>query len=466
MALNNEQEKLLKGYIRGLLNQIESDYDYKETEFNYVEISRRQDAEKLQILRLILKKELTQDDVNFLVERDMYSVVRQIRDIILHPCPQNMSKNSLINNGDFKSIPVEVLDREDLMQYNYDGIKLKVERKGILGLTAKNDNYTSHVTKGDVVSFIRYEVHNRVIGLSANLDQDGGEKKRSEINKVIKESFFVGDKVIQNIFLGNLEGVHNLTKGNEEKCIEPIDLKTLRKIGEYNHLSLKAMINHSDDLKEYMKPDMGKGARLKDIIKIAKYDHNALEKILSRKCEFDKIRNGTRLAFSELSKIALSKNDLLDIFLDHSKEVNSLLKVDKQTRRPAVKLKDLVKLGEKNSENLKLILEDTDSVNWYLSHGVSFEKIKEVSEKKPGSFKRLLWEADSIKYLSDENNVPPDSIIKLALKNSNKFDEFLDCPGSRKSQKWVRENNNNTPSTRFDRVIEALPFNRGYHRQR
>ena len=459
MTLNNEQKELTLNYIQSNLNVIKKGYSSEKMLFlkpkdGWREETFSEKESSLKAFRLILKKDLTEDDLVWIKSKDFNDIIQRFRYIISHPCPQNMSDNNLVEGPHLEIISSEVSGNSDVIKYSYRGVT-KTEQKGIFGLTAKNSDDVPHVNRRDVVNLIKKELQDRIIALSEDIEV--GEREKGVQIKRIKAESASYPEYIKDILYNNLEAVLKLNNGDLKNSVKPIDIKALKKIGRLNYLSLEVMLKYSDSLQSYM----AEGNYLNDIKKIAKNDHSALETMLKNKKDIDELRKWSNVKFCEVLKAALAKNDVLNVILKHKEEAVSLLAGSDSF----ITFKDLKSIGEKNPDSLRLILENHKSIKCYLSEGVNFNKIKSLAKQNSESFRFIIEQQGSILDISRNEGIPVNTTIKLAFKG-RELELFLGNPELEKYQRWIRRQNNIRPSVILERFNDVMPFNMTPQRQR
>jgi hypothetical protein len=139
MTLNIHQKKILDATL----------------EFLFAECKDLELTDGLHVLKTILGYHLPEAIQTRLHELDMFELVMQIRGIFDHPCPQNCSVGSLVQE--------EMSDTgllESFVYYTFNG-NLFREQQGLLNLTVKN-NSISNINKTDVVNYIKHCIYKQI----------------------------------------------------------------------------------------------------------------------------------------------------------------------------------------------------------------------------------------------------------------------------------------------------------------
>lgn len=218
MALNGVQLNILEGFLNFPLDDIKERVDERKS---------------IAALQLMLSDERTfSQHETKLKEWDVYDPIKQVREILLHPSPQNRAEN----NPYFKTpsdprIVVYEVEGDEYAHY---------EKKGLLGLSARNDNTAAPVTKEDVVLYIHSHVTKRI------------EELHNEL--VIKERTLPTNPITYlEIFEMGLDKPRKDTKHEET-----LDVKntlqadvTINKVDTTPHPTTNPLINYEEEYKNF-----------------------------------------------------------------------------------------------------------------------------------------------------------------------------------------------------------------------
>ena len=112
-------------------------------------------------LQAILTRDIPANKIELFKQQDVWEIICQIRQILLHPCPQNRSENY-----PYFGAPS---DPAIIVYKSLDGIAV-YEQRGLLSLTARQDETTFPITKSAVVYYIVKLVNQALIEFSEKHD--------------------------------------------------------------------------------------------------------------------------------------------------------------------------------------------------------------------------------------------------------------------------------------------------------
>lgn len=143
MALNSTQQDILDGFLKFIFD---SCADFRP-------------EEALVAFKSMLCQQIPPESQKILEKLDICDLREQIRDIFSQSCPQNRKVGDpTAANGRENGI----IGNEVYYWVGGFGGELKHETQGLLGLTAKNDEETSPVTKDDVVNYIKHSCYMKI----------------------------------------------------------------------------------------------------------------------------------------------------------------------------------------------------------------------------------------------------------------------------------------------------------------
>lgn len=182
LRINETQKALFRAYLKFPILDILETFgeEHPILAFKMLNLSLgREDGNKL--LTIILNKKLTQDNLdaaektsiqsnlnalsqNNLSDTECFALYRDnilpylqvFYDICQHPCPQNRSTGS-IELDDLDEDQLPNVDYE-IVIYRNDNNEFIAERKGLLSLTAKNDNTAQPITKNALLNYMKEHI--------------------------------------------------------------------------------------------------------------------------------------------------------------------------------------------------------------------------------------------------------------------------------------------------------------------
>lgn len=134
-GINDTQKNIITGTLKLMLDPIE-DLPFSKA---------------IKALKAISQDMLSETDIEQFIEQDIWESIKQIRDILEHPCPQNRSTNYPY---------FEAPSNPSFIVYNNNNYPA-FEKKGLLSLTSRNDVNT-RITKDEVVIYINELISERI----------------------------------------------------------------------------------------------------------------------------------------------------------------------------------------------------------------------------------------------------------------------------------------------------------------
>lgn len=159
--LNGTQKNIIEGTLKFIFDDIAS--------------SLTTPPQAIKALNAILSSTLTNEEIENFKEKNVWESIKQIRDILVHPCPQNRNQGNAsaywhgVLKGRDPASPEEISGCQTgvsngIVYYYKEGFgsQILTEPQGVLGLTSRNDKTAPAVTKEAVVYYINQLIQNEI----------------------------------------------------------------------------------------------------------------------------------------------------------------------------------------------------------------------------------------------------------------------------------------------------------------